>query len=140
MKTIALPQFTASLRYQDAANPTEAEVAKRRRFLERYPSQEANILSYQQNPGCKCGGELQNAITGDPMTDKSALCSLIEGEPVKILTPTNMSGKLVTIDDTEEAWGTLVKRMRDEIWIFRDITVAPVADETGKRILRVFIY
>jgi hypothetical protein len=38
MKTFTPQQFVGTLRYSNPANPTVNEVAKRARFLEKYPN------------------------------------------------------------------------------------------------------
>jgi hypothetical protein len=136
MKT-SLPQFVATLRYGNAANPSAAEVAKRARFLEKYPAQEANILSYQDKPDCKCSRDIVQAISADP--NKQASLDYIAGEHVEIITPTQAVGKIITIDDREEDYLALTQRFQTEMFMFRGLTIVPVVID-GVAKLRVFFY
>ena len=138
MKSIVIHQYVPSLRYPDANNPTPDQIARRQRFLERYPAQEANILSYQTDPTCKCGGELSAAINNDPK--KVENITYVEGEQVVFVSPQMMYGKTMTVDDTEGAWEDLTKRFQAEQMMFRSLTVAPSVDDTGKKILRIFFF
>ena len=134
MKNLTPQQFVGTLRYGDPANPTVNEVAKRARFLEKYPAQEASILSYQTNPGCTCARDLIVAITSDTR-DKNEVLSYIEGEPVALITPVQAIGTVVTIADTPEDWKALTTRMQTEMFMFRGLTIVP-----NNGTLRVFFY
>lgn len=137
MKNITLHQFIGSLRYGNAANPTAADVARRARFLERYPSQEANILSYQTDPKCKCGRDILAAITND--ADKVENLSYVEGEPINIIVPIQAVGKIIVIDDDEAAYLALTQRFQAEMFMFRGLSIVPTTID-GAAKLRVFFY
>lgn len=137
MQTTTIPQFIGSLRYRDAASPTPAEVSKRVRFLEKFPDQEVNILSYQDNPGCKCAGLIFAAISSVP--DQAAVLTYIEGSPISIVTPFQAVGSVITIDDTPEAYAALHQRIQKEKFMFRGLSVAAVTVD-GVAKLKVFFY
>ena len=137
MKTLTPQQFVGTLRYGNPANPTVNEVAKRARFLEKYPAQEANILSYQTNPGCTCARDLIASISND--ANKLQNLSYIEGEEVTVLVPTQAMGKVIVIDDTDESYAALIKRLQNEMTMFRGLTVVPATID-GVAKLRVFFF
>lgn len=134
---LTIQQFVATLRYGNPSDPKPAEVAKRARFLEKYPAQEANILSYQDKPDCKCSRDIVQAISADP--NKQVNIDYIAGEHVEIVVPTQVIGKVITIDDTEEAWTTLAQRFQTEMFMFRGLTIVPAVID-GQAKLRVFFY
>lgn len=137
MKTLTISQFVSTLRYRDASNPTINEVTKRARFLEKYPAQEANVLSLQANANCQCSRDIATAITND--VDKVANLSYAEGEPISIVVPTQVMGKIITIDDTEAAFTALTQRFQTEMFMFRGLTIVPATID-GVAKLRVFFF
>ena len=134
MKTIFIQSLVGMLRYKDAANPTPDEIARRQRFLARYPGQEANVLSFQTQPGCQCVGSITQAIMQDPQ-GANAAATAIMGEEYTIITPKDMAGETVDIDNDPAAWKAFIKRSRDEIWSYRGMNVVPTNGW-----LRVFFY
>lgn len=139
MKKITIQQVISSLRYKDAASPTVEEIEKRKRFLSKFPDQEANVLSYQTNPACKCSRDLAAAIQSNA-EDKNILLSYIMGEQIILHTPVNLVGKIMTIDDTEAEWTKLVMRLHADSAMFRNMSIVPGLDDSGKKTLRVFFY
>ena len=80
---------------------------------------------------------LANRLSADP--NKQTNIDYIAGEHVEIVVPTQVIGKVITIDDTEEAWTTLAQRFQTEMFMFRGLTIVPAVVE-GKNTLRVFFY
>lgn len=135
MTSLTVQQLTQSLRYQNPAAPTAQEVGRRRRFLERFPNQEANVISYQDNPNCKCSIEIQNALMKDSK-GINEIATFLMGEPVSITTPKMVAGKVMNIPNTNEAWAELVALTQKEMFVFRGITT--LLDPDGS--LRVLFY
>lgn len=139
MQTYTIPQFVGTMRYANEASPTAAEVARRARFLEKYPAQEASILSYQTNPNCQCSRDIVTAISNDPNNAENL--SYIAGDTVTITTPVTAIGKIIVIPDTEDAWLALTTRFQTEMFMFRGLTILPGTPATdGTATLRVFFY
>lgn len=137
MQNFSVHQFVASLRYQNSAAPTPSEVAKRLRFLERYPDQEVNILSYQDNPVCQCSNSLINAIQADANKNDSA--TYIDGQPTTVFAPFQAMGTILTIDDTPEAYTAMHRRIMAELFMFRGLSIVPTVID-GQPKLRVFFF
>ncbi len=135
MLSLTIQQLTQQLRYQNAAQPTPAEILRRRRFLERFPAQEANIISYQDNPNCKCSHEIQNALMKDTK-GINEIATFLMGEPTSITTPKMVAGRTMSIPNTPEAWEALIALTQKEMFIFKGITT--VVDPDGS--LRVLFY
>jgi hypothetical protein len=135
MQALTVQQLVQSLRYQNAAKPTPEEIARRRRFLERFPRQEPNILSYQDNPNCKCSADIQAALLKDSK-GINEIAEFLMGEKVSISTPKMVSGKVMNIPNTNEAWAELVALTQREMFIFRGITTMPEPDGS----MRVLFY
>ena len=135
MPALTIQQLLQNLRYQNAASPTPDEIARRRRFLERFPNQEANIISFQDNPNCKCSAEIQNALMKDSK-GINEIASFLMGEKVTITTPKMVGGKVMNIPNTPEAWAELIALTQREMFVFRGITT--LLDPDGS--LRVFFY
>lgn len=121
---IANHQILPLLRYRDSQSPTEAEITIRKRFLERYPSQEANIIKYQDNPGCQCAGQIIQAMGGDSTVLNESLTYIL-GEPITVILPKNVAGELFEIENTPSAWKNFYQRMQSEMFIFRGIQIIP---------------
>jgi hypothetical protein len=138
MRNITIQQVVQALRYVDAANPTPSEVGRRTRFLAAFPDQEANVLSYQDNPNCKCRADLSSAIQKAP-GDKDVLLTGVMGEEVHLIVPVNLMGKVLVIDDTEEAWAALAKRFMAESMMFRGMAIVPATID-GVAKLRIFFH
>jgi hypothetical protein len=134
MLTITSAQLLANLRYTNATNPSVAEIARRRRYLTRYPAQEANILSYQENPSCRCSSEIYAAMASDP-AGLNAVATIIMDEPTEVIVPRQMAGEIIEVNDTPEDWRALNVRIKNEALIFRALEVVV---SNGK--LRVFFY
>jgi hypothetical protein len=135
MLALTVQQLTQALRYQNAAAPTPEEVARRRRFLERFPNQEANINSYQDNPNCKCAMEIQNALLKDSK-GINEIAGFLMGEKVSVTTPKSVAGKVMNIPNTNEAWAELVALTQREMFVFRGIST--VLEPDGS--MRVLFY
>ena len=138
MKYYTIPQFVASLRYQKASSPSGAEVAKRARFLEKFPDQEANLIAFQDNPACKCGQDIVEAVQADNRNINETVRYIENGE-VTIVQPTQVAGRVMTIADTPEAWAELFFRFRTENFLFRGLSTASVVED-GVTKIRVFFY
>lgn len=139
MEQMQIHQIVRSLRYKDPLSPTVEEMSLRQRFLSKFSNQEANILSYQDNPNCKCSGELMKAIANS-VEDKNELLSYIIGRPVEVAKPNDMSGKMIVINDTETSWSELASSFKLKMMMFRGLTIVPSVDIDGRKILRVFFY
>jgi hypothetical protein len=139
MKTVTIQNVIASLRYKLVVSPTPDEVSRRQRFLEKFPNQEINILSFQDNPTCKCSHNLFLAVQNSS-EDKDTLLSYIVGEPVHVISPVNMSGKVIIINDSADAWAELVIRFKTEMMMFKNLTIVPSINSVGENILRIFFY
>lgn len=109
------------LRYQDATKPTKEEIERRKRFLARYPNLEAKMLTYQDNPNCKCRGEIIAAILETP-SQVDEIASYLLGQTTRIITPKQIAGKAMTIPNTDKAWEDLINRCRREMLVYNGIT------------------
>lgn len=120
-------QVIGSLRYKDPNKPTPEEVGRRKRFVSRYPTQEANLLSYQENPSCKCAGEMAGMVAKDP-EGASVAASFILDQPVTVITPKNMAGTLITIENTAEAYKDTVVGMAQKSEQYRGMSAVLLPD------------
>lgn len=124
------------LRYKDANAPTPEEVDRRKRFLEKLPDQEANILTLQSNAACKCAADIVKAMVSYP-EGIDALITLITGKPAaEFMPPFSAIGTTITIENTDEAWAALMADLIKRQAMYRGITAVPTAD--GK--LKLYIY
>jgi hypothetical protein len=120
-------QVVGALRYKDPNKPAAEEVGRRKRFISRYPTQEANLLSYQENPSCKCAGEMAAMISKDP-EGASAAASFIMDQPVTVVTPKNVAGTLTTIENTPEAYRELISGMAQRAEQHRGLSAVLLPD------------
>src|SRR5208283_1520266 len=108
--------------YRDPTNPTVEEVAIRNRFLEIYPFQRDNIVSYQNDSACRCSREILQALGSDPVY-LSEKMSYIFGDTTKVSIPHQIAGEIFEIDDTPEAWKEFTVKIETEMFLFRGMTM-----------------
>jgi hypothetical protein len=122
-------ELATRLRYRDPAKPTPAEVRVRKNFIARYPDQEANILTLQTDPGCKCQGDLFRRVTGDATTLNPQLKDIFElSEDATMVIPRNLVGDIMIIPDTEADFKELMNTCQQEHWAFKGFAMLKDGD------------
>ena len=134
MKIISIRDILTKLRYQNALSPTDSESAFRIKFLQFFPDQKENILSYQENPGCRCVSKIVEAIQKDKEVTSAALKSLFD-EDVVISFPRSISGEVRVIENTDESYSNLIQSTIRNSEGFRGLSVVPFGDK-----LKVYFY
>jgi hypothetical protein len=107
MRTLPIYSVLKLLRYQNVSSPTTTELAIRQRFIARYPSQEANILAYQENSACRCVNDIMDVLKNDS-EGPSVAASQIFNEEITVVIPKSIVGTTVVIDNTPTAYNDLI--------------------------------
>lgn len=124
------------LRYADAANPTPAEQGFRQRFLVLYPDQEANILSYQDNPACKCGGDIMNRIIADQARFRTNVQGLYDTtDEITVVIPRPIVGDVYTIPNDDQSWRDWVNNAANEGLQYRGLSLVAVDN-----LLKIYVW
>lgn len=131
---ITLQDVVTRLRFKDAAAPTIEEVRYRQRFLELFPDLEAKIISYQDNPNCKCAGEIFQRINQNQQLVFDH-ADLLFGESVEWVTPKTIVGETMVVEN-DEAYSKLMRDLPAQGQHFRGLAVVPLPD--GK--LKLYFY
>lgn len=116
--------LTARLRYKDAANPTPKEVAIRKRFLVRYPDQEENVISFQENQQCDCNAKIQKRVIDDAAALNPLLREMFEfTEDSELIIPRHLAGEIMVIPDNEKEFKELLTTCAKERWTYKGIGI-----------------
>lgn len=106
-------------------------------YIKEYPDNTANALSYSKNPNCSCRNKLTKHYNENKQkvdlfvssflnTNPSAI-NLVEFEQKYKTKP--VSGRIVRIEKTDQAYGNLVQTIQNEGWTFRQMSVAVDGDD-----------
>ena len=124
MRRMPLQEFIYHLRYQDVSHPKPEEIDRRQRFLRLFPDQEANLISYQDNPNCSCVKNIMETVGKHPNLE--AVFTEVYREPIKPVTIKSVVGTVVEIDIGPEAWAIQCKLHVEEMWQFRGLFMLPI--------------
>jgi hypothetical protein len=101
-------------------------------YIKEYPDNTANALSFSKNPNCSCRGKLtkhynENKDAVDKFVESFLSTSESEinlQEFVARHKTKPVSGRIVKIDKTDQAYGELVNQIHKEQWTFRHMSIA----------------
>jgi len=107
------------------------------KYIKQYPDNTANALSFSKNPNCSCRNKLTNHYNENKEDVDSFVLSFLKTEPnsINLVDFENrhktkpVSGRIVKIEKTDEAYGNLVQTIQNEGWAFRSMSVAVDGDE-----------
>jgi len=121
---LLLELLTTSQKYVDA-------------YIERFPVQTENALSFSVDPGCSCKEKIiehfkNNAEAVDDLTQ-----TFLQNNPLEInlkeflqrISVNNVAGRMFKIDKTEEAYSNFIDNMKNNRWAFRYMSVAVDGDK-----------
>jgi len=121
---LLLELLTTSQKYVDA-------------YIERFPEQTENALSFSVDPGCSCKEKIiehfkNNAEALDDLTQ-----TFLQNNPLEInlkeflrgISVNNVAGRMFKIDKTEEAYSDFIDNMKNNRWAFRYMSVAVDGDK-----------
>jgi len=121
---LLLELLTTSQKYVDA-------------YIERFPGQTENALSFSVDPGCSCKEKIiehfkNNAEAVDDLTQ-----TFLQNNPLEInlkeflqrISVNNVAGRMFKIDKTEEAYSNFIDNMKNNRWAFRYMSVAVDGDK-----------
>jgi hypothetical protein len=121
---LLLELLTTSQKYVDA-------------YIERFPEQTENALSFSVDPGCSCKEKIiehfkNNAEAVDDLTQ-----TFLQNNPLEInlkeflqrISVNNVAGRMFKIDKTEEAYSNFIDNMKNNRWAFRYMSVAVDGDK-----------
>lgn len=123
-------EIVQKLRYKDPGSPTEAERDYRQRFLSLYPDQEANVLSFQANPQCKCSGDMVARITKDTeqLRGNAKILFSTVGQ-VEVVVPRMIAGEVHIIPNDDASYHDFIAQAAAKHWQYRGLS--PVATPDG---------
>lgn len=136
MRPVQVHEILTGLRYKDPTNPTREEVGFRRRFLTIWPEQEVNILSFQDDPNCKCSAKLLQAMQADRNKLQAAVKVIYDDPETFVVFPKSVVGEIRVIDDTDKAYEDMIDHAVKYGESFRGLFLRPI--EGGK--LKVYFY
>tara|TARA_B100002019_G_C21264801_1_gene598776 strand:- start:1863 stop:2285 length:423 start_codon:yes stop_codon:yes gene_type:complete len=106
-------------------------------YIKKYPDNTANALSFSKNPNCSC----RSKLTKHYNENKSDVDSFVENFLNKTNDAINLkefvsrhntkpvSGRVVRIDKTDQAYGELVTQIHRENWVYRTMSVVAEDDK-----------
>jgi hypothetical protein len=106
-------------------------------YIKEYPDNTANALSYSKNPNCSC----RNKLTKHYNENKDKVDQFVQSFLDKMPDQINLqeftsrhqtkpvSGRIVKIDKTDQAYGELVNQIHREQWTFRHMSIAVDSDK-----------
>ncbi len=106
-------------------------------YIQAYPEQEGNALSFSVDPGCSCRTHLINHYKNNqPNVDKLTHEFIAENpneinlkEFIKKYETVHVAGQYFKIDKTESAYADFVQNMQNQRWAFRFMSVAVEDDK-----------
>ncbi len=106
-------------------------------YIKQYPDNTANALSFSKNPNCSCRNKLTKHYNENKQAVDSFVLNFLKTEPnsINLVDFENrhktkpVSGRIVRIEKTDEAYGNLVQTIQNEGWAFRSMSVAVDGDE-----------
>ena len=101
-------------------------------YIKEYPNNTANALSYSKNPNCSCRNKLTKHYNENKTTVDSFVNSFLDKNPNEVNLQDfvsrhqtkPVSGRIVRIDKTDQAYGELVNQIHREQWSFRHMSIA----------------
>ena len=136
MKAVQVHEILSSLRYRDPTKPTPEEIGFRRRFLKIWPDQEVNILSFQDDPNCKCSAKILQAVQADRDKLQAAVKTIYEDPEIFVVFPRSIVGEVRVVDDTDKAYEDMIDHAVKYGESFRGMFLRPI--EGGK--IKVYFY
>jgi lambda repressor-like predicted transcriptional regulator len=106
-------------------------------YIKEYPDNTANALSYSKNPNCSCRNKLTKHYNENKQKVDSFVANFLGTSPNAINLAEfeqrhktkPVSGRIVRIEKTDEAYGKLVSTIQNEGWTFRQMSVAVDGNE-----------
>ena len=101
-------------------------------YIKEYPDNTANALSYSKNPNCSCRNKLTKHYNENKSEVDSFINSFLDKNPKEVdlqdfvsrHKTKPVSGRIVKIDKTDEAYGELVNQIHREQWSYRHMSIA----------------
>jgi hypothetical protein len=107
------------------------------KYIKQYPDNTANALSFSKNPNCSCRNKLTKHYNENKQIVDLFVLEFLKQEPnaINLVDFENrhkikpVSGRIVRIDKTDQAYGDLVKTIQNEGWTFKSMSVAVDGNE-----------
>jgi hypothetical protein len=101
-------------------------------YIKQYPDNTANALSFSKNPNCSCRSKLTKHYNENKQLVDSFILTFLKNEPTAINLvefeakhkTKPVSGRVVRIEKTDEAYGNLVRTIHAEGWVYKSMAVA----------------
>jgi hypothetical protein len=107
-------------------------------FINHFSEIAADITSYKSNPGCSCRHKVEKYLEQNKDEAYELLLSIFNSNPSLQENINNVNsmyeyipvnGRVVTLDNTEEAWAQFVQKINAEKWSFMNFSTSSYGDK-----------